>query len=376
MAGRFDEAVEHYHASLKLEPNFGESLLGLADTYALMGREDDARAQYEVAIQHAYTRAYAVQWKLKWAATYLREKRFSDADAAFQSAAKMAHESSVGGLEAEAYRTMALYQTDEAAAARWLQKAKESLDHPHDTSQTARQQQLALIYRTSIYRAVQRGRMLEAEKTLEQLSKIASASHNPGIDVAFHASAGTVLMAKRKWLEAIPHLEEDANDPYSMELLVNAYQYACGTWKKNNPVPSDQVFWARYNQLGEYNREVLRKIMEQAGSTPAGSQTARIVGNFYTSCMDETAANRAGITPLQSELRRIAAVSSRKELIDAVAHLHSIGVPVLFEFGAQPELHDATRMGAVIVQGGLGLPDRDYYLNQNDNSKQIRSKYV
>src|SRR5947209_1436840 len=153
-------------------------------------------------------------------------------------------------------------------------------------------------------------------------------------------------------------------------------QYACGTWKKNNPVPSDQVFWARYNQLGEYNREVLRKIMEQAGSTPAGSQTARIVGNFYTSCMDETAANRAGITPLQSELRRIAAVSSHKELIDAVAHLHSIGVPVLFEFGAQPELHDATRMGAVIVQGGLGLPDRDYYLNQNDNSKQIRSKYV
>ena len=226
MAGRFDEAVEHYHASLKLEPNFGESLLGLADTYALMGREDDARAQYEVAIQHAYTRAYAVQWKLKWAATWLREKHFNDADAAFQAAAKMAHENSVGVLEAEAYRTMALYQQDEAAAARWLQKARESLDHPHDTSQIARQQQLALILRTSIYRAVQRGRMADAEKTLEQLSKIAAASHNPSIDVAFHASSGMVLMAKRKWLEAIPHLEEDANDPYSMELLVSAYQKA------------------------------------------------------------------------------------------------------------------------------------------------------
>jgi len=226
MAGRFDEAVEHYHAALKLEPNFGESLLGLADTYALMGREDDARAQYEIAIQHAYTKAYAVQWKLHWAATYLREKRFSDADAAFQAAARMAHENSVGQLEAEAYRTMALYQQDEAAAARWMKKAEESLEHSHDTSRSARQQQLALIYRTSIHRDLARGRLAAAESTLAQLNKIAADSHNPGIDVAFHASAGMVLVARHKWLEAIPHLEEDANDPYSMELLVSAYQKA------------------------------------------------------------------------------------------------------------------------------------------------------
>src|SRR5947208_3970275 len=226
MAGRFNEAVEHYQAALKIEPSFGESLLGLADTYALMGEEDRARAQYEIAIQHAYTKAYAVMWKLRWAATYLREKRFNDADAAFQAAAKMAHENSVAALESEAYRIMAMYQQDEAAASRWLQKAREVLDHPHDTSRNARQQALASIYRITIYRAVRQGRFKVADNTLALLSKMADESHNPNIDMTFHASAGMVLVAKRKWLEAIPHLEEDANDPFSMELLMTAYQKA------------------------------------------------------------------------------------------------------------------------------------------------------
>ncbi|HKD78075.1 MAG TPA: tetratricopeptide repeat protein [Candidatus Angelobacter sp.] len=226
MAGRFDEAVDHYHAALKLDPNFGESLLGLADTFALMGQEDKARAQYDIAIQHAYTKAYAVEWKLKWAATYLREKRFSDADAAFQAAATMAHENSVGVLEAEAYRVMALYHKDEASSRRWMQKAKESLEHPHDTSRGARQEALGSIDRVIIYNAIRYGHLAEAETTLSQLSKIAQDSNNPNLDITFHASAGMILAAKQKWLEAIPHLEEDANDPFSMELLVKAYQKA------------------------------------------------------------------------------------------------------------------------------------------------------
>ena len=96
-------------------------------------------------------------------------------------------------------------------------------------------------------------------------------------------------------------------------------QYACGTWRKNNPVPSDQVFWARYNQTGEYNRMVLRKILEQAASTAQGkSKTAKIAGDFYASCMDETSVNRAGVSPLEPELKRISAISSRESLIDAL----------------------------------------------------------
>jgi tetratricopeptide (TPR) repeat protein len=226
MAGRFDEAVEHYQAALRLEPNFGESLLGLADTFALMGQEGKARSQYDIAIQHAYTKAYAVEWKLRWAATYLREKRFSDADAAFQAAARMAHENSVATLEAEAYRMMALYHKDEAASKRWLQEAKESLEHPHDTSRGARQEALGLVDRAIIHDAILHGHLAEAEATLSQLSKMAGESNNPNLDITFHASAGMILAAKQKWLEAIPHLEEDANDPFSMELLVSAYQKA------------------------------------------------------------------------------------------------------------------------------------------------------
>jgi tetratricopeptide (TPR) repeat protein len=226
MAGRFNEAIEHYQAALKLEPAFGESLLGLADTYALMGEEEKARAQYEIAIRHAYTKAYAVMWKLRWATTFLREKHIAEANSAFLVAAEMAHEDSVGALEAEAYRTMALYQRDDAEASRWLKKAKAALDHPHNTSRSARQQELALIDRTSIYRAIQHRHIGLADEILAHLNQMAEESHNPNIDVTFHASAGMVLVAKHRWLEAIPHLEEDANDPFSMELLVTAYQMA------------------------------------------------------------------------------------------------------------------------------------------------------
>jgi putative endopeptidase len=154
-------------------------------------------------------------------------------------------------------------------------------------------------------------------------------------------------------------------------------QYACGTWLRNNPVPSDQVFWARYNQLGEYNRMVLRKILEQAASPgPGKSETARIAGDFYAACMDETSVNLAGAFPLERELKRIAAISNRESLMDALAHLHSMGVPTLFEFRAHPDLHDATREVAVMVQGGLGLPDREYYISQSEESKRAQTRYV
>ncbi len=155
------------------------------------------------------------------------------------------------------------------------------------------------------------------------------------------------------------------------------YEYACGTWRKDNPIPSDQVFWARYNQLAEYNRGVLHKILEQAAVVAPGRMTAaKTVGDFYSSCMDEKAADERGYGPLKPELKRIAAISSRGQLVEAVAHLHSIGVTALFEFGAQPDLHDATAEMAAIFQGGLGLPDRDYYINQDEKSRETRARYL
>jgi putative endopeptidase len=169
-------------------------------------------------------------------------------------------------------------------------------------------------------------------------------------------------------------------DPDALDRTVDPcedfYEYACGSWRKNNPIPSDQVFWARYNQLGEYNREVLHKILEQAAVAPGPMPAAKMVGDFYASCMDEAAANKKGYAPLQPELTRIAAISTREQLMSAVAHFHSMGVPALFEFGSRPDLHDATKETGSIVQGGLGLPDRDYYISQNDKSKETRARYV
>jgi|SRR5215472_4743346 len=226
MAGHFDEALEHYNAALSIEPNFGESLLGLADTYALMGEEDKARARYDIAIQHAYTKAYAAMWRLRRAATYVREKHFAEADAAFLEAARLAHEDGVAQMEADAYRMMALYQQDYPTALRSLDKAEQILSHGHDTSPSARQEEMALIQRTAIYHAIQHGRLHVASETLARLKKLNDGSHNPNIEVAYHASAGMVLMAGKKWLEAIPHLEEDARDAFSMKLLITAYREA------------------------------------------------------------------------------------------------------------------------------------------------------
>ena len=155
------------------------------------------------------------------------------------------------------------------------------------------------------------------------------------------------------------------------------YEYACGNWRKKNPIPSDQARWGRFNELAEYNRQTLHQILEKdAANNPKRTPVQQKIGDMYQSCMDETAVNKKGKAPLQPELDKIAAISNKDQLIDTIAYLQNMGVPVLFGFSAQPDLHNASTQIAGVSQGGLGLPDRDYYLNQDAKSQETRQKYL
>ena len=194
-------------------------------------------------------------------------------------------------------------------------------------------------------------------------------------------SAATAGQASPSAADARAVSRPKSFDPAAMDTTVNPcddfYEYACGTWRRNHPIPADQSAWGRFNELAEYNREVLHQILEKASHQDAkrGPITQK-VGDFYAACMDEPTINRKASAPLQPMLNRIAAISNRDQLMDTVAYLQSQGVLVLFGFGAQPDLHNASVEIANISQGGLTLPDRDYYLNSDAKSMETRERYL
>jgi putative endopeptidase len=163
----------------------------------------------------------------------------------------------------------------------------------------------------------------------------------------------------------------------TVDPCVDFFQYACGTWRKNNPIPGDQARWGRFNELAEYNRQVLRDILEKASSNDSKrNPITKMVGDFYSSCMDEGGAEKKAATPIQLDLDGISAIKDQAGIMPTVAHLHSEGIPALFTLRVQPDLHNAGLEIAHIAQGGLGLPDRDYYLTDDAKSKETREKYV
>ena len=154
------------------------------------------------------------------------------------------------------------------------------------------------------------------------------------------------------------------------------YQYACGNWMKNNPIPPDQSRWGRFNELEERNREILRDDSRKGLRRDAGPRRDRPeIGDFYAACMDEKAIDARGTGPIQPELDRIAALDDKKPP-PRNARLHRSGVSALFEFRLRAGFQGLHAVIAQSDQGGLGLPDRDYYLKKDAKSVEIRARNI
>ena len=155
------------------------------------------------------------------------------------------------------------------------------------------------------------------------------------------------------------------------------YEFAMGGWMKNNPIPADRASWNTSAQLQENNLAELRKIAEDSASVqgPRPPNEQR-VGDFYASCMDADAVEAAGIKPIAPELKAIEAMNDRKDLLARISALHHQGLQAVFDFSSTQDFADSTKVIGDADQGGLGLPDRDYYTRDDDRSKQLRADYL
>jgi putative endopeptidase len=181
-----------------------------------------------------------------------------------------------------------------------------------------------------------------------------------------------------KELPYTPSLDLAAMDK-SADPCADFYQYSCGGWMKANPIPADQASWSVYGKLADENQQLLWGILEDA-ARPAAERTPvqQKIGDFFASCMDEPALEKLGAAPLFAELKQIEALRSKAQvaaLLPAL-HLSTSGKGVMFGFGSDQDFGDATQVIAFLDAGGLGLPDRDYYLKDDAKSKEIRDKYA
>jgi putative endopeptidase len=156
---------------------------------------------------------------------------------------------------------------------------------------------------------------------------------------------------------------------------VDFYQFACGGWVKNNPIPADHPIWSRFNELAERNREVLRGILENAAKATNRTPNEQKIGDYYATCVDEDSINQKGIAVLKPEFDRIAALKDKAGLPALMAHLHSQGIDGLFAFYSGSDFKNAKEVIAQADQGGLSLPDRDYYLKDDAKSVELRKQF-
>ncbi|HEX3569296.1 MAG TPA: M13 family metallopeptidase [Acidobacteriaceae bacterium] len=156
----------------------------------------------------------------------------------------------------------------------------------------------------------------------------------------------------------------------------NFYQYACGNWQKANPIPPDKVRWGQFDLLRDRNDYLLYEELKSAAASPRTALQTKY-GNYFAACMNVDLANQLGAKPIEPELAAIAGLKDKKQLaaLDLDA-LNRFGGPMLFRVAVTQDTMDASKQILSTGQGGLTLPDRDYYVNQDERSKKIRDQYV
>jgi len=179
---------------------------------------------------------------------------------------------------------------------------------------------------------------------------------------------------------------------YPADTSLNAcndfHTYACATWEKTHPIPADRAGWGTFSLLGEWNRAMLQQILDETSKGGAERNAIdRKVGDYYAACMDEAAIEKRGLAPIRPELDRIAAMKSKKELAPVLARLHLVtsslrvggnsgATTPVFGYGSMPDFENAAMVVGAVDQGGLGLPDRDYYFRSDAKSKEQRDAYT